>query len=424
MNRQELGASLNLKVKMIPRGKRNRPGSRIPVSSITLHNTSNTSVGADAHAHARFVTETGYYTLSSGKKNWVSWHYTVDDRECYKHLPVNEMGWHAGNAANASSVGIETCMNAGIDQDAADDRLARLVAILRYDLGLDRSDIKSHRDWTGKNCPILLLQKWDALMDRIDAYVSDMEAADGLSPMAAVPSDGEDEGGDIDHDALAMAVFGTSPLAAPQIISPVPAVGSYSPTAAASERGEEEPDDSLNHWTRSILAYGSRADVEEVITASAFAAFSDYKKEFAQSYADLNIQNFEPHEFLEMGGRNSNPASACYQKNSLPPRSLWPNMRPLAIALDDIRNRLSAPVRLNSVYRNQAYNSCLSGSAANSLHMQFKAADFRCAEGSPVDWRQAALASRNAGVFSGGIGIYNTFVHVDVRGYPEDWDNR
>ncbi|WP_353475339.1 N-acetylmuramoyl-L-alanine amidase [Salipiger sp. H15] len=428
MNRQQMGESLNLKIKMIPVGQKNRPGTRIAATSITLHNTSNTGAGADAAAHARFVTETGFYTLASGRKNWVSWHYTVDDKECYKHLPINEKAWHAG-PANASSIGIETCMNAGIDQAAADDRLARLVAVLRFDLGLRRSDIKSHRDWTGKNCPILLLPKWDRLMDRIDHYVAEIEAAEGASPQIAFGVAEADEGidTDTDHEAMALAVSGAAPaLATPAIASPVPVAPAQEGYGAIDPMtmDPDEPDEGFVYWPQSILAYDDRAAVEEVITASAFSTFTSYKAEFAASYQDMHIRNFKPHEFLTMGGSNSNPSARCYNKNSLPPRALWPNMRPLARALDEIRNRLGAPVKLTSVYRNPAYNGCLSGTASNSFHMQFKAADFQCAKGSPTDWRRVAQEVRSAGVFTGGIGIYNTFVHVDVRGQVADWDNR
>ena len=133
-------------------GRPNRPGRAIHPTSITMHNTSNTSPGADAKAHSRFVRNTGHYVLRSGRKNWVSWHYTVDDNVAIQHLPNTEMGWHAG-PANGSSIGIEVCMHQGINRDLADRRAAALVAKLLRDLGLTRNDIKTHKDWTGKTVP-------------------------------------------------------------------------------------------------------------------------------------------------------------------------------------------------------------------------------------------------------------------------------
>lgn len=44
-----------------------------------------------------------------------SWHFTVDEKEIYQHLPLNENGWHAGDGGtgNRKSIGIEICENDG-----------------------------------------------------------------------------------------------------------------------------------------------------------------------------------------------------------------------------------------------------------------------------------------------------------------------
>ena len=120
---------------------------------------------------------TGHYVLKSGKKNWVSWHFTVDDRRIVQRLPLDELGYHAG-AGNTKSVAIEICMNSGIDQQAAFDRAAGLAALLIYDT--DHADpdfdrIVPHFRWTKKNCPSLLLNdakpgsKWTAFVERVKA---------------------------------------------------------------------------------------------------------------------------------------------------------------------------------------------------------------------------------------------------------------
>jgi N-acetylmuramoyl-L-alanine amidase len=142
---------------LIPTGHENRPGRRIPVDSITVHNTDNPKRGADANAHAKFLTNVGYYLLK-GKKHWVSWHFTVDDSAIYQHLPLNEEGWHAGRG-NSSSIGIEICMCQGIDQSAANVRAGILIAGLLNDLKLKVTSVFSHNHWTGKDCPVLLLER-------------------------------------------------------------------------------------------------------------------------------------------------------------------------------------------------------------------------------------------------------------------------
>jgi uncharacterized protein YcbK (DUF882 family) len=95
-----------------------------------------------------------------------------------------------------------------------------------------------------------------------------------------------------------------------------------------------------------------------------------------------------------------------------------------AKVLDELRARLDSAVRLSSIYRNDAYDGCLSGTASESQHKNMRAADFSAASGNPASWRSVLIQMRDEGFFKGGIGIYNTFVHVDTRGTNADWDNR
>ncbi len=174
MRRGDLGQSLNLQVMQISAGKPNRPGTVIAPKKITIHNTSNTNRGANAAAHGKFVKDVGYYTLQNGQKNWVSWHYTVDDLMVVQHLPLNEMGWHAGPNGNVQSLGIEICMHQGINQDAAYDRAARLCACLLFDMKLKSNSVVTHKFWTGKNCPALLLQGnlWAKFLQTVEYYLN------------------------------------------------------------------------------------------------------------------------------------------------------------------------------------------------------------------------------------------------------------
>jgi N-acetyl-anhydromuramyl-L-alanine amidase AmpD len=103
-------AELNIVQDFIPAGNSNRPGRKLTPTAITIHNTDNDSVGANEAAHAK------YQKGADARKREVSWHFTVDDKSVYQSLPTNEIGWHAGSSAgNASSIGIEICMNADLD---------------------------------------------------------------------------------------------------------------------------------------------------------------------------------------------------------------------------------------------------------------------------------------------------------------------
>lgn len=138
------------------------------------------------------------------------------------------------------------------------------------------------------------------------------------------------------------------------------------------------------------------------------------------------LRHFGPKEFLVLGGQNA--AGRCAGKNRRPPKELWRNIVPTAKVLDELRERLGARIELSSVYRSPEYNACIPGSASGSLHMEFRAADFTCDDGrGPVWWAIKLKEMRDAGLFRGGIGVYQTFVHVDTRGRNANfgpWRNR
>lgn len=134
-----------------------------------------------------------------------------------------------------------------------------------------------------------------------------------------------------------------------------------------------------------------------------------------------HIQHFSWKELLYKGGSN-----AVHRNNTDPPPHLYANVAPLVNALEAIRNALGARINLTSVYRSPAYNKSVGG-VADSRHMHFNAADFQLPDagnGTTQDWANTAKQLRADGVFNGGIGIYNTFVHIDTRGTPANWDER
>lgn len=206
MQREEFELLVNLEVDLIPQGMHNRPETIIDPKYVTIHNTSNTDAGADARAHARYLSKTGYY-MYKGKKIWTSWHYTVDDKRVVNHLPLDEEGYHAHQEANTSSIGIEICMNAGIDRAAADLRAARVTAALLYDLGLSADAIKTHQDWTGKKCPELLLAagKWKAFKDTVISEFNTIDPPQGDAVPALMLRKPEEQDApleDVDHEPI------------------------------------------------------------------------------------------------------------------------------------------------------------------------------------------------------------------------------
>lgn len=178
----------------------------------------------------------------------------------------------------------------------------------------------------------------------------------------------------------------------------------------------DEAEDAAYEEGRKALEDGSADPVE---------LDSQYEEEFRAKVASWGLRHFGFREFLFLGGSHSAPGSACRGLNALPPRNLWDNFERTAKVLDELRERLGAPIRLSSIYRNEAYNGCLSGAASESQHKAMRAADFAAADGmGPAHWRRVLLEMRNQDFFRGGVGIYNTFVHIDTRGVDRDWDNR
>ena len=101
--------------------------------------------------------------------------------------------------------------------------------------------------------------------------------------------------------------------------------------------------------------------------------------------------------------------------NTIPPVDLWANIIPTLITLDALRHKLNCPIIINSCYRNKTYNRGV-GSTDTSRHVFFNAIDFTARKGSPKDWAKALFELKAKGLTVGGIGTYDTFVHLDTRG--------
>lgn len=89
----------------------------------------------------------------------------------------------------------------------------------------------------------------------------------------------------------------------------------------------------------------------------------------------------------------------------------------LVTVLQKIRDHFAKPVIITSAYRNDAYNKKVGG-ADYSQHKYGTAADICISGVSPVtiaDFVETIMPN------TGGIGIYNSFVHVDVRAARARW---
>ena len=86
--------------------------------------------------------------------------------------------------------------------------------------------------------------------------------------------------------------------------------------------------------------------------------------------------------------------------------------------LQALRDLLGKPININSAYRTLAHNKKVGGQEL-SPHLAGQAADIVCPGYSPSE---IAKAAETAGFR--GIGLYDTFVHVDVASRRSCWDKR
>lgn len=97
------------------------------------------------------------------------------------------------------------------------------------------------------------------------------------------------------------------------------------------------------------------------------------------------------------------------------------NILSLADELQVLRDALNTPIHLTNAYRCESHNKAVGGSK-NSQHLQGKAADLQV---KGIDTRdlfntiEAFISERI--MLEGGLGLYKTFVHYDIRKQKARW---
>lgn len=142
----------------IPKSKSKRPGVKMTPTSITVHNTANPSSTAR--------NERGWLT-NPLNKNSASWHICIDEKEVIEAIPLDEIAYHAGTEeGNYSSIGIELCESG--DREKVWNNAVTLIADMLYKRGWGIGKVRTHKSWSGKNCPRLILPRWDEFIGDIE----------------------------------------------------------------------------------------------------------------------------------------------------------------------------------------------------------------------------------------------------------------
>jgi len=185
---------MNIIQDFIPAGRRNRPMTN-PSSSlyqrtmtpryITIHNAYSRAPAARLHQYVKGM---------DAANRPASWHFSIDEKDCYQALPLNEVGWHAGDnlgPGNTTTIGIEICDYAMLASPRneslylqAEDHAARLCAWLIQEvpsLVAFPDCLKQHFDWSGKNCPSWIRARqngWNQFVKNVENHLKEPEAPD------------------------------------------------------------------------------------------------------------------------------------------------------------------------------------------------------------------------------------------------------
>ena len=136
-------------IKQIAYNRSNRGDNKIKY--IVIHDTGNTSIGANAYSHYRYF---------NGGDHSSSADFFVDDKQV---LCINDYykyyTWHCGDGrgkygiTNKNSIGIEICINSDGNRQKAIDKTLNLVSELMKELNIPIERVVRHYDASRKNCP-------------------------------------------------------------------------------------------------------------------------------------------------------------------------------------------------------------------------------------------------------------------------------
>lgn len=132
----------------------------------TVHNTYN---DASAENEVKYMI---------GNDNKVSFHIAVDDKEAVQGISLGRNAYHAGDGANGTgnreSISIEICYSksGGARFAKAESNAAELIAEMLKERGWGIDRVKTHKHWSGKNCPHRTLELgWERFLNMIETHL-------------------------------------------------------------------------------------------------------------------------------------------------------------------------------------------------------------------------------------------------------------
>ena len=105
------------------------------------------------------------------------------------------------------------------------------------------------------------------------------------------------------------------------------------------------------------------------------------------------------------------------------PEYVFKNIKKLAEQHQIIRDYIKKPIKITSGYRCESHNRDIGG-VLGSKHTKGLAGDLQVNETTPIEmYFIIKYLIKRADIIEGGLGVYNTFVHYDIRGKKARWNN-
>ena len=157
---------------------------------------------------------------------------------------------------------------------------------------------------------------------------------------------------------------------------------------------------------------GSEANPQKTSSIPDLASVREYRSYLSK----VNLPYLSPDEIIRPQFKYR--SGVC---SGVPPKHLWKNIRDTARVANEVRRRLGVPLHtVISSYRSPEYNDRCPGASKYSQHLKNRALDlvYACP---PKEAFDMAVKIRKEGYFKGGIGLYQSFIHIDTRGRNATW---
>ena len=165
--------SYELKINYLPIGHGLRPAGVYEKESITIHSTGNLSSTPQGERN---------WLNNTTNKRYAAWHDCIGEGIVIRAIPHTEPAWHCGkDYGNKHSIGIEIVESG--DRYRVLMTAAEYVADLLREREWDINHLKRHYDWTGKDCPRILINPtyikggmdWQWWLKKVSEFLEDDE---------------------------------------------------------------------------------------------------------------------------------------------------------------------------------------------------------------------------------------------------------